>query len=1317
MLIKKSPRVAALALIAIVSSVLGATAPAQAASTAPHALASMSALDQLPVLDDQTQTGMQSTFQRNGGYDDYSGFEYETTTDRIYADLTGPGEITRIWATNLQSTDRIHIYFDGETTPRVDMAATDFFSGTNAPFRAPLVMNSAVSSGGYVSYLPMLFAGSVTVALQKHSNMNEYLQVNYEQFTSDTVVSTWTSSESGSQDSSAVRALWNNVGTDPKSVTGNTTTTGTANVPAGGSATLLDVNGPASVSSVKLHVPGISSRTTSLTDNGRAFNGASGQSSFAVAVNPSSTSVSLTRRHDDGVANQKAEVWVDGTDAGTWFDPGSAGTANYTKWGDSTFTIPSALTNGKSHISVQIKFISSDIDWNEFYYWVNSTVGGAQVLTDSVDVGTSSSETAHSYSILGQTFSGTQTFYYQDDPAIAALLNSLTIKMYWDGSTTPAVDSPLGSFFAIGQYGYSKAPLTLMVGMDSSENLYMYFPMPFQSHAKITLSETGPSAVNGITYSIATKSQPGSFDNVGYFTTEYRSQAVDASNNHDATLLDRDGAGAVVGVVMSAKGVPSPLSQNEYFPPVPGYAPVLPHNGFYFGWVEGDERIYTDGNRTPAYYGTGIEDQANAGFGWQNGFISLPTHGMSSLQSTQIDSTNWTIQMAWHRLFLEDKIDFKNHIRISQEHGFVDETPMAALSTLVYYYFKPTPRSVRTDLIDVGNSTSETAHGYTTAGGSLPMTETNAFEGDYSDAYVSDDGRTITGHSQFTAAIGSANDGIVLRRRFDQSVPIQEAQVKVDGSIVGTWRVVGGNTSSAWKESDFAIPSSYTAGKSSVQITITPTSASGAWNEYRYEVSTIATGAGYPIPPAPGATTNIANADFESGDLTGWTSTGSGFDNAHVTTQTAQNGVAFGQHGSYHYFGFAGAGGDTPQGSMRTPNFLLGGDGKISFMIGAGSDIANEALQLRRASDDAVLMSATGEDTEAYSTVMLDARDWIGSTVYLKAVDSSGGGWGHINLDNFTVPVSTFANNLTGAWTTISGTWADVSSGLQGTSTGDSFRLNSQQASDLSLEADVKVTTAGAAALVFRANSAATQFYAANIDYTQQRVSLWGPGMTTLTASEPISLNSTYHLRVTAVGDAINVYLNGGTTPVISTHNSLYTSGYVGVNVWNGNSIIQDLTLSPFANNLPANWTDLSGSWSEVTGGLRGTATGDGLRLNSAVASDLTIEADLKIMDSGAAALVFRSNAAGTQFYAANVDYTQQRVALWGPGLTTVSVSEPIALNTSYHLKVTAAGSTIQIYLNGILVLAPSSTGSLTSGNVGVDVWNGTSQIQGLTVS
>jgi hypothetical protein len=194
---RRAPRIlAAFALVAGFLTV--ANAPrAVAADTAPFGLNPMTELDQQPTRDPVGRTGMDSTFQRNGGYDDWSGFLYDQTTwngstDRIYSDLRGPGEITRIWATRLDPSDIIRIYFDGEAVPRINMSAETFFSGSSAPFRSPLVVDNSVSSGGYVSYLSLPFATSARIALKLRSGLNDYLQVDYKTMPSDTSVTTWT---------------------------------------------------------------------------------------------------------------------------------------------------------------------------------------------------------------------------------------------------------------------------------------------------------------------------------------------------------------------------------------------------------------------------------------------------------------------------------------------------------------------------------------------------------------------------------------------------------------------------------------------------------------------------------------------------------------------------------------------------------------------------------------------------------------------------------------------------------------------------------------------------------------------------------------------------------------------------------------------------------------------------------------------------------------------------------------------------------------------------------------------------------------------
>ncbi|MGN6503297.1 MAG: DUF2961 domain-containing protein, partial [Pseudolysinimonas sp.] len=913
-------RPAVIGLAAAIGLVLGVLqAPvAQAASTEPHGLDSLEQLDRLPYLDSQARSGMESTFGRDGTYSDHDGYLYEDSVDRVFADLRGPGEITRIWATALDPADEIHIYFDGAASPQVSMSALSFFQGTNAPFRGPLVLNADQSSGGWVSYLPMKFNQSVRVALKKRAGISAYIQVNYQQFSPDTSVTTWTSSETGSQDSTDVRALWNNVGVDPKPAASATTVSGTVTVPASGSSTLLDIAGPRSISSLRLKLPAITSTSTSVTDDGRAF-GTGGFSQFTVAINSANTAVSLTRRTDFGVGNQKANVYVDGTLAGQWFDSGvTSGSVydQYVHWKDSTFNIPPALTAGKSSIVVKVVYVSSDIDWNEFRYWVTSTVSGTAVQTDTVDVFNTASETSHSYTISGSTWAGgSKTFYYPYDDAIASLLNQLTVRITWDGAATPAVDAPLGSFFAVGNYGFTQAPRTLMVGIDSSNWLYMYFPMPFASHATVVIANSG-SAVSGVQYEIKHIAQAGSFDNVGYFTTEYRSQAVDASFNHDVDLIDKDGQGTIVGMVMSARSAPGPFAVARSYPE--GYPSLGAYQVGYYGYVEGDEKFYIDGSLTPQAHGTGVEDFANAGFGWNRGFLATATHGYASYRATKVDATNWVNRMSFHRILLEDKVNYTNHVRLSLEHGLVNDFGVDQLDTLLWLYYKPTVRTVRTDVLDVGVAASETAHGYTTSGTTTSATKTQSFEGDYRDVYLTDEGKVAAGYTEFTMAITPSNNGVLLRNRFDQSYLTQEATVSVDGVTVGTWKAIGGNTSaSKWKETEFLLPSSATSGKSSITIRLTKTAASDPLSQYRLTAFTILTGAGAALPQGPGATVNLTNPDFESGNLTGWTTTGTAFTNAQVVTQTTQNGVPFAQHGSYHYWGYGGGATDTPTGTMR----------------------------------------------------------------------------------------------------------------------------------------------------------------------------------------------------------------------------------------------------------------------------------------------------------------------------------------------------------------------------------------------------------------
>lgn len=140
------------------------------------------------------------------------------------------------------------------------------------------------------------------------------------------------------------------------------------------------------------------------TDDGRAFGGG-GSSRFVVTVDPAHTRVRLTRRLDAGIAKQTATVTVDGALAAVW-QPLSGGPHG---WREQSVLLPPVLTMGRSRLTITNTFVSSELDFNEFAYFIDQEVNGTWSRSDTVDIGPNhtDSETAHHYRITDQTWADT----------------------------------------------------------------------------------------------------------------------------------------------------------------------------------------------------------------------------------------------------------------------------------------------------------------------------------------------------------------------------------------------------------------------------------------------------------------------------------------------------------------------------------------------------------------------------------------------------------------------------------------------------------------------------------------------------------------------------------------------------------------------------------------------------------------------------------------------------------------------------------------------------------------------------------------------
>ena len=121
-------------------------------------------VDGLPLLQLDGWSHHASSYDRSGGNTDWeNGLGVDAAGDEILLDERGPGCVYRIWFTGFAASDRIHVYFDDEPIPRIEMALATFFGGQTAPFTTPLVGNGQDSSGGFFSYVPLPFAKSLRI--------------------------------------------------------------------------------------------------------------------------------------------------------------------------------------------------------------------------------------------------------------------------------------------------------------------------------------------------------------------------------------------------------------------------------------------------------------------------------------------------------------------------------------------------------------------------------------------------------------------------------------------------------------------------------------------------------------------------------------------------------------------------------------------------------------------------------------------------------------------------------------------------------------------------------------------------------------------------------------------------------------------------------------------------------------------------------------------------------------------------------------------------------------------------------------------------
>lgn len=409
------------------------------------------------------------------------------------------------------------------------------------------------------------------------------------------------------------------------------------------------------------------------------------------------------------------------------------------------------------------------------------------------------------------------------EPA-AAQLSGLQLRIEFDGRTM--VDSPLGEFFGAGLGANSVRSLMFAATPqpDGALQLCAWWPMPFAQSARVTLVNTGGDAVSGIVSDVATTPDarwgPALISGrAGYFTA--RSHAGPTALGQDWLFAEEQGRGKFVGVSQTIRGYRTKTAFSDDAP--------------YF--LEGAERVYTDGAASPQWYGTGTEDLYEGGWYFKDGtHFSDPLNGQPDQRTAAGGCADYCV--AVYRIMLADAIGYHSALRFGIEHGKRNMVQPDYGST-AFLYTQPDPGVTGGDDVSPTDPVNRVLHGYTDSDATDQLL-VSEYEGTQDTLPVAGSVRTANGAITFHVQIDPDNDGILLRRTSDQTTGFQSADVAVDGTPAGNWLQPRSNGFHRWLDDTYLLPRSVTGGKAQVTITLTPTADSPPWTASRYHVDNLA---------------------------------------------------------------------------------------------------------------------------------------------------------------------------------------------------------------------------------------------------------------------------------------------------------------------------------------------------------------------------------------------------------------------------------------------------------------------------------------------
>jgi hypothetical protein len=250
---------------------------------------------------------------------------------------------------------------------------------------------------------------------------------------------------------------------------------------------------------------------------------------------------------------------------------------------------------------------------------------------------------------------------------VEGLNRGIGLRFYWDGEETPSVEAPAPDFFAVGHGRFAQVN-SLPVVVNPANALNCFWPMPFRTHARITLSNETDKDVELVAYQITyvETEVPAA---AGTLHAQYR-RAVTTDRNPYVILDGVKGRGRYVGTLLA-------WTQTEK------------------GWFgEGEIKFYLDGDdQFPTICGTGTEDYFQGSYGFSKAYTTPYTGTVLPASESAAPPNFWSLYR-WH---IQDPINFEQSLRVTiQTLGWGADGKYKKLSddiSSVAYWYQAEPHA------------------------------------------------------------------------------------------------------------------------------------------------------------------------------------------------------------------------------------------------------------------------------------------------------------------------------------------------------------------------------------------------------------------------------------------------------------------------------------------------------------------------------------------------------------------------------------------------------------------------------------------------